>query len=56
MNVYCERLFRDLLRDGHHPLRSLFVNRVPTTRDQSVLKRPFTRTVRFKNSFIRFGS
>lgn len=51
----CKRLFCAVLLDCHHPLRSLFVKRVPTTRDQSVIKPPFARTVRFKNSFIRFG-
>ena len=52
----CQRLFSEVVQNMHHPLRSLFVNRVPTTRDRSVLKPPFARTVRFKNSFIRFGS
>ena len=52
----CRRLFREIVQNVHHPLRPLFVNRVPTTRDRSVLKPPFARTVRFKNSFIRFGS
>ena len=52
----CKRLFCDVGKDVHHPLRSLFVNRVPTPRDQSVLKPPLARTLRFKISFIRFGA
>ncbi len=51
----CERLFRNVLNNIHHPLRPLFMNRVPTARNLSVLKPPFARTVRFKNSFIRYG-
>lgn len=52
----CENLFDDVLKNVHHPLRSMFVNRIPTCRNPAVLKPPFARTVRFKNSFVRFGA
>ena len=51
----CKRLFYKVANDPDHPLRSLFLNRVPTARNNSELKPPFARTSRFKNTFIRFG-
>ena len=51
----CERLFENVEKDVHHPLRPLFMFRAPTHRNPSLLKLSSARTVRFKNSFIRFG-
>ena len=52
----CERLFKTVENEENHPLRTLFVNRVPTSRNPSTLRPPFARTVRFKNSFISYGA
>ena len=50
----CENFFQKILNLRDHPLRSLFVDRVPTTRNPCTLRRPFARTKRFSNSFIKF--
>lgn len=51
----CERLFKDILNSCDHPLRVLFEARVPTPRNDCVLRAPLAKTTRFYNSFIRYG-
>jgi hypothetical protein len=54
----CSRLMRRILMCPSHPLSSLFVVNVShrNTRKRSTLLSPFSRTSRFKNSFIKFAS
>ncbi len=52
----CRKLFSQVTVNEHHPLRSLFLSRVPTARNALTLKPPFARTKRFKDSFIKFGA
>ena len=53
-DMQCQRLFQQVLRHVDHPLRIFFEPRQPTPRNALILKRPRSRTVRFKNSFIRY--
>ena len=50
----CQRLFQQVLKNADHPLRAFFESRQPTPRNPLTLKKPKSRTVRFKNSFIKF--
>ena len=52
----CVRLFQNVADNIKHPLRSFFDKRRPTPRNKSTLKRPRCKTVRFKNSFIKYCS
>jgi len=50
----CKRLFSQTITDPDHPLRQCFLPRNPTIRNSCPLRPPSTRTVRLKNSFIKF--
>ncbi len=55
-NISCERLFNFISNTPSHPLRELFITSVPTrnTRTAKTLRRPFAKTKRFGNSFIKY--
>ena len=50
----CTKMFLTILHDSEHPLRELFLPRIPTVRNPCILRRPRTRTKRLENSFLRF--
>ena len=52
----CEGLFMNIIESNCHPLRDLFLIRrsFRTIRHANRLQRPFAKTKRFSNSFIRF--
>ena len=53
----CHGMFCAILSRKGHPLRELFDERDPgVTRAGQILKPPFARTKRFKESFIKFAS
>ena len=55
MDQLGNRLFAKVSASPHHSLRPLFVPKLPTaTRSNNDLMRPFCKTKRYKNSFIRF--
>jgi hypothetical protein len=51
----CKKLFRSVVKFSNHPLRAMFVPRLPTKRNACILSAPRTKTTRFFNSFIRYG-
>ena len=54
-NRQCFKLFRSIETSKNHPLRSMFLERVPTsTRSSLSLRRPHSKTKRFLDSFIKF--
>lgn len=53
-DLMCARIFQNVARDPHHPLRCFFDERRITPRNACPLKRPLTKTNRFLNSFIRY--
>ena len=56
-NKMCDNLFKNVLEEPNHPLREFF-NENPATsrtlRKNCVLRRPLTKTARYKDSFIKF--
>ena len=54
-NAMCLKLFTHITNVDNHPLRIMFQKRLPTPRNNAVLKPPFASSKRFSNSFIRFG-
>jgi hypothetical protein len=52
----CEDMFLNISNNRAHSLRCMFEDRVPTLRDASTVRAPLARTVRFKNSFIKYAS
>ena len=54
-NRICNRLFDNIVKSYDHPLRVMFEERFPTSRNTCVLRAPFAKTSRFLNSFIRYG-
>lgn len=51
----CKKLFGNVERNSQHPLRSIFLEQHETmTRNRSCLRIPRSKTVRFKNSFVKY--
>ena len=51
----CSNLFHSIERTKNHPLRSMFLENASTiTRSNLSLRRPFCKTKRFRDSFIKF--
>lgn len=55
MNETCLRLFQKTLQNPSHPLRRMFRTRTISHRNSCPLRPPFTRTERFRLSFIKFA-
>jgi len=55
MTSLCDNLFMQIAKSPDHPLRSMFQMKASNrTRSTSSLVKPFTRTKRYKNSFIKY--
>lgn len=52
----CVNLVQKIMKNECHPLRVMFQARAPTRRNCSTLRVPRSKTRRFSNSFIRFGT
>ena len=52
----CEKLFRSIVLNEDHPLRSMFLTRPTTRRNSCPVRAPFASTKRFSNSFIRYAN
>ena len=50
----CEKLFAGVLSCDSHSLREMFLTRHFKSRNNCHLRPPFTKTKRFKESFIKF--
>ena len=50
----CSALFKNVLTASEHPLRELFLPRLPTSRNPCNLRRPRIKTKRFSSSFVKF--
>ena len=51
----CSSLFNSIERSKNHPLRSMFLeNALTSTRSSLSLRRPFCKTKRFRDSFVKF--
>ena len=53
-DAMCCSFFKKIHENVDHPLRHIFQSRVPTKRNPLTLKPPFSKTMRFYKSFIRF--
>ena len=55
MDTICNKLFLQITKSYHHPLRTLFNERsARITRSSSSLVQPFDRNKRFRNSFTKY--
>lgn len=53
-NSSCENLFGQVEGIPDHPLRECFSSREPTRRNPCLLRPPFARSKRFKDSFLKY--
>lgn len=54
-NKICKKLFLSIVRNNHHPLREMFIERQSrATRSSAVFYAPRFKTTRLGNSFIKF--
>ena len=54
-NAICSRLFDKIESSANHPLRCMFDERAPSSRNPRTLKIPQGRTKRFTSSFVKFS-